>query len=136
MYPLYNKKMHSFSILIVILIFTSYRASGDSHSKSISELTNFLQISQEDSESPSSQSGKCGQYPSGTIEFPKDDKVHYNLEEWWYSVLQLYTEDGTHYAAQWAFVKHHLQEVPTMELSFTLYDPEGFSFLAKLQSKS
>lgn len=101
------------------------------------ENTSFLAITISDKDSDlTNHQSQCDQYPEGTIYLPEDEKVHDNLEEWWFANLQIYSEIGTHYAAQWAFVKQQLQDIPSIQLSFAFYDPDQFKYITRTKQQN
>jgi predicted secreted hydrolase len=100
------------------------------------EKISFLAISNEDTNSDLHiHQSKCGHYPEGAIYLPEDEKVHDNLEEWWFASLQIYSEIGTHYAAQWSFVKEDFEDIPSIQLSFAFYDPKKFKYTTRIKQQ-
>lgn len=110
-----------FSVLISAILL----AVAQSEIARTSDFKSFLQATD------NSTQNKCDEYPNGVFEFPKDEKSHYMYEESWFSLVQLFTEDGTHYAAQWAFSKEYTYQTPTMHSSFILYTPEKFQYITQ-----
>lgn len=100
--------------------------------RSASSHLSFLETSPEATQS---QQSRCGENPKGAIELPKEEKTHPMLEEWWYWIVHLFTDDGTYYSAQWAFVKDHPQETPRMQSNFVLFTPESMKYITQIISK-